>query len=308
MGENAWRKELAGLFPAARFAEPLSKHTTFRIGGPADAYVEAQDVGDLKTLYRFAKSRQVPIFLIGWGSNLLVRDGGVRGIVLRLRGEFEKIRILGKKVWAGAGVRLPQLVLRCAAQGLSGAEPLVGVPGSVGGALVMNAGTREGEIGDLVREVEFFDRKDLKSRRLSRGQLRFHYRRSNLEGKVLLGAVLELKAGDKVDIIRHVRENQLKRLRTQPIHSFNVGSVFKNPPHHFVAKLIEEAGLKGRVLGGARISPKHANFIENYKHARACDVLGLVELARAEVHKRTGIDLELEMKVVGEETPCSPAT
>lgn len=305
MSAPAWRAQLARIFPDALFDEPMSKHTTFRIGGPADAYVAVRDEEGLAALHRFAREKRLPVFALGWGSNLLVRDGGIRGIVLRLRGEFEKVRFPAPGlVRAGAGVRIPQLVVRCAAKGLAGTEPLVGVPGTVGGALVMNAGTREGEIGDLVREVEVLGEDGLAVERLPRERVRFEYRASSLAGRLVLGATLELKGGDKGDIIRRVKENQLKRLRTQPIHTYNVGSVFKNPPGRFVAQLIEQAGLKGRESGGARVSPMHANFIENHRKARAADVLRLVDLIREDVLRRHGVELELEMKVVGEETSC----
>lgn len=299
-----WKAVLARGFPSARFDEPMSRHTTFRIGGPADAYVPARDAGEVERLYRFARREGVPVFVLGWGSNLLVLDGGIRGIVLRLRGEFEKIRFPGERlVRAGAGVRLPALVTRCASRSLAGTEPLIGVPGTVGGALAMNAGTREGEIGDLVREVEVFDPGCLRTLVLPRASIEFRYRWSSLQGSLALGVLLELKAGDKGDIMARVRDFQSRRKKTQPIHAYNVGSIFKNPPGHFAAKLIEEAGLKGKAVGGARISPLHANFIENDKGASSSDVLSLVEFARSQVRGRRGLELELEMKVVGEEAP-----
>jgi len=296
-----WRDGLRSLFPDAKFDEPLKKYTTFKIGGPADAFVVAKTLDDLVRLFGFARSRRLPVFLIGWGSNLLVLDGGIRGVVLQLKGDFDRVEFFGEGcVRAGAAVRLPNLVLRCAQRGLAGSEPLVGVPGTVGGALVMNAGTRDGEIGDLVRSIEYFDPETLSVRRLTRSRIRFQYRRSSLGGKFLVSTELELKAGDKVDIIGRVKKYQQIRLKTQPVHSYNVGSTFKNPPGLFVARLIEEAGLKGTEFGGARVSLKHANFFENDRRATASDVLGLVDLVRREILERRGVKLELEMKVVGE--------
>jgi len=310
MTPSGWKKELARALPQARWEEPLAPHTTFRIGGPAECYVEAERPEDLAALFGVTRPGGVPVFMLGWGSNLLVLDGGVRGVVLRLKGGFDRLRRLeGRGVWAGAAVRLPRLVSYCAAHDLAGSEPLVGVPGTVGGALVMNAGTRQGEIGGLVREVELFDTERLASALKKGSELGFGYRRSELEGSVVTGVSLELNPGDKVDILRRVQELQAQRLRTQPVHTYNVGSVFKNPPGRFVAQLIEEAGLKGTSLGGARISPKHANFIENHRGATAADVLGLVEQARRAVRLRHGVELELEMKIVGEPLPAagSPA-
>jgi len=299
--KQGWCSDLRKLFPDAKFNEPLRRHTTFRIGGPADALVTAKSSDDLVRLFKFSRSRRIPIFFLGFGSNLLIQDGGIRGIVLKLKGDFDKIAFLGEgRVRAGSAVRLPNLVLRCADKGLAGSEPLVGVPGCVGGALVMNAGTRDGEIGDLVRWVEVFDAKTLKVKRLTKSRIRFRYRKSSLGRSLVLSTELELKVGSKVDIIQRVRNFQQIRLKTQPVHSFNVGSIFKNPPGHFVAKLIQEAGLKGLENGGARVSPKHANFFENDRRASASDVLGLVKTVREAVRQRAGVELELEMKVVGE--------
>ncbi|MBI3551480.1 MAG: UDP-N-acetylmuramate dehydrogenase [Elusimicrobia bacterium] len=296
-----WRKKIKDALPAAKLDEPLARYTTFRIGGPADCFVELKDAKELATLMRLAKDLKQPVLFIGFGSNLLVRDGGVRGIVARLRGEFEGIEFLdGERVRAGAAVRVPQFVTACAEMGLCGDEPLVGIPGTIGGALVMNAGTREGEIGPLVVEVEAFDPESLSATKIMAKELEFQYRRSNLEGRVVLGCVLQLKRGDKVDIMKRVQEYQQKRLQTQPIHTYNVGSTFKNPPGKFVAQLIEKAGLKGKSVGGARVSPLHANFIENFAKASASDVLELVSLVQKTVKNSLGLDLELEMKVVGE--------
>jgi len=296
-----WRREIEKALPAAKRDEPLSRYTTFRIGGPADCFVDVAGAAELATLMRLAREAGQPVMFIGFGSNLLVRDGGVRGIVARLRGDFEKLEFLeGGRVRAGAAVRVPFLVTACAEKGLCGDESLVGVPGTVGGALVMNAGTRDGEIGPLVAEVEVFDPGASAAAKISLADLRFEYRKSNLEGRIVLGCVLQLKRGDKVDIMKRVQAYQQKRLQTQPIHTYNVGSTFKNPPGKFVAHLIEAAGLKGTSKVGARISPMHANFIENFADAKAADVLALAGLVTDKIRELHGIDLELEMKVVGE--------
>jgi UDP-N-acetylmuramate dehydrogenase len=231
-----------------------------------------------------------------------VRDGGVRGVVIRLCGEFERIEFLERdRVHAGAAVRVPQLVSQCAERGLGGDESLVGIPGTVGGALVMNAGTREGEIGALVESVDVLDPDQKETKSLPRSELEFSYRASNLQGRVVVGATLQLKPGDKRVIMGRVQQFQQKRRQTQPIHTFNVGSTFKNPPGRFAAQLIEEVGLKGLTCGGARISPMHANFIENFSGAKASDVLTLVDRVRAKVRQDRGVELELEMKVIGED-------
>ena len=295
-----WIAELerVGLSPLRN--EPLAKHTSFKIGGPADAYVTASTRAQASAALKIAHAAKVPVFFLGWGSNLLVRDGGVRGLVLALGGEFEKLEFPGPElVRAGAAARVPQLVVSCAERGLTGLEPIVGVPGVVGGALVMNAGTRDGEIGPFVEEVETLDA-DGKPRTLVRGALIFNYRSSNLGNSLILSALLRLKRGVKADIMAVVARQQQKRLQTQPIHTFNVGSTFKNPPGRFAAQMIEQLGLKGHAVGGARVSPMHANFIENFAGAKASDVLALVDLISERVLAASGVKLELEMRVVGE--------
>ncbi len=295
-----WIAELerVGLSPLRN--EPLAKHTSFKIGGPADAYVTASTRAQASAALKIAHAAKVPVFFLGWGSNLLVRDGGVRGLVLALGGEFEKLEFPGPElVRAGAAARVPQLVVSCAERGLTGLEPIVGVPGVVGGALVMNAGTRDGEIGPFVEEVETLDA-DGKPRTLVRGALIFNYRSSNLGNSLILSALLRLKRGVKADIMAVVARQQQKRLQTQPIHTFNVGSTFKNPPGRFAAQMIEQLGLKGHAVGGARVSPMHANFIENFAGAKASDVLALVDLISERVRAASGVKLELEMRIVGE--------
>lgn len=296
-----WREELRTAVPRTRFDEPLSRYTTFKIGGPADAFVDAHNTHDVLSVLRVVRAANVPFFVLGWGSNLLVRDRGVRGIVLRLAGEFSSVDFLdGSRVRAGAAVRVPQLVVACAEHGLSGLEPIVGVPGSVGGALAMNAGTRDGEIGPLVLEVEAADPEALILRKLTKPELAFSYREGPLKNLVALSCLLQLKPGVKGDIMAVVARYQQKRQQTQPIHTYNVGSTFKNPPGRFAAQMIEQLGLKGHAIGGARVSPLHANFIENFAGAKASDVLALVDLIRERARAIFGVGLELEMQVVGE--------
>lgn len=296
-----WRAAFKEACPRARLDEPLAPFTTFKIGGPADAFVDAGTPDEVLAVLRAARDAGQPVFILGWGSNLLVRDRGVRGVVLRLDGEFARVSFPGGgKVRSGAAVRVPQLVVSCAEKGLAGLEPIVGVPGTVGGALAMNAGTRDGEIGALTTEIEAVDPKTLSLVRLVEPALAFSYRHGPLEGLVALSCVLQLKPGDKADIMALVARYQQKRLQTQPIHTYNVGSTFKNPPGRFAAQMIEQLGLKGHAVGGARVSPMHANFIENFAGAKASDVLALVDLIRERARATFGVGLELEMRVVGE--------
>ena len=301
MSSGDWRAALKASVPGARFDEPLARYTTFKIGGPADAFVDAHNISEVMSVLRVARDAGVSLFILGWGSNVLVRDRGIRGIVLRLAGEFSSVQFLeGGRVRAGSAVRVPQLVVACAERGLSGLEPIVGVPGSVGGALAMNAGTRDGEIGPLVEEVEAVDPEALILRKLTKPELAFSYREGPLKDLVALSVLLQLKPGVKGDIMTVVARYQQKRQQTQPIHTFNVGSTFKNPPGRFAAQMIEQLGLKGHAIGGARVSPLHANFIENFAGAKASDVLALVDLIRERAREIFGVGLELEMRVVGE--------
>jgi UDP-N-acetylmuramate dehydrogenase len=236
---------------------------------------------------------------IGNGSNLLVADGGVRGVVARLRGDFEALSFEGERVAAGAAVFLPALARQCAERGLAGAEGLMGIPGTVGGGLMTNAGTSEGALGDVVEWVEVLGPDG--DFHTPRGpELVFTYRHSNLAGRWVASVGLKLRRGDGTGIMARARRLLDRRAATQPLGAFNCGSVFKNPPGDFAARLIETAGLKGRVLGGARVSPKHANFIENTGRATARDVMDLIRLIRHTVYDAHGVRLELEVWPVGE--------
>ncbi len=278
--------------------EPLSKHTTLGIGGPAEWYAEAGSVLHLKSLLQFAKSKKASVFLLGAGSNLLVSDLGIAGLVIRMRGEFENFNFSGASVRAGAGVFLPTLVKACAERGLSGAEALVGVPGTVGGGLIMNCGTPELWLGTLTESVEALnDSGALET--IAAGKINFKYRSSSLGGKIICFATLKLAPGLKGHIQKKIQEYLSKRLQTQPIGTLNVGSIFKNPEGHYAAQLIEKAGLKGHKMGAAQISLKHANFFVNAGGATANDFKSLVDLAQKTVKEKFGIDLEPEIKMVG---------
>lgn len=292
--------DLQRLFPNAKGREPLSRHTTWGIGGPADYYVEVENRDALDRLVTWAGDHGIPLWPIGQGSNLLVGDRGIRGIVTRLRGDFETFRFEdGARVNAGAGVLLPQLSRACAERGLSGAEPFAGIPGTLGGGLMTNAGTPEGDLGSLVEEVLTLDAEG-RERLLSGKDLRFGYRRSNLTDHWVLSARLKLRPGDRNDILASVEKQRMRRAERQPLGTKNCGSVFKNPPGDHAARLIEAAGLKGTRVGDARISPKHANFIENVGHASAADVHALLALVQKTVREKSGVDLELEVWPVGD--------
>lgn len=293
-------EELKTLAPLVRPAEPLARHSTFGIGGPADFYVEIKTAEQMRNLFLWTKKQRLPIFPIGQGSNLLVSDKGIRGVVVRLRGEFEEVAFDGERVIAGAGVTLPWLAKYCAEQSLAGAEPFAGVPGTVGGALMTNAGTPEGDIGSLVEEIHLLDEEG-QPRSLTKKQIHFSYRHSDLHGKFVLKARLKLRRGNKNDIMAAIQHQLDRRAKTQPLGTYNVGSIFKNPPGDFAARLVEAAGLKGLREGGAQVSPRHANFIVNAERATAQDVRRLIEKIRRTVREKFGVPLELEIWLVGEE-------
>jgi UDP-N-acetylmuramate dehydrogenase len=295
-------KELKG---ELHFNEPLARYTSIKIGGPADALFFPLDIEDLARAVRFCGSHEIPYFVMGQGSNLLVRDGGVRGLVIRLHRclntfKVEKEEGQNQIIFAEAGLSLPKLVEYSRQNGLTGIESLYGIPGSIGGAILMNAGTREGELGERVIDLTVMDSDgDLKT--YSRERLHFEYRALKIpRSEIALSVRLKLKKSDSKKVSEKIEFFQKRRFETQPLDQSNLGSVFKNPPKRFAAELIEELGLKGVRFGGARISEKHSNWIVNEGGASAQDVAVLIDLVRDKVKEATGIRLETEVKIVGE--------
>jgi UDP-N-acetylmuramate dehydrogenase len=289
--------------------EPMSRHTSFGIGGPADVFACPLDRDDLISLLQQIKTQQLPYFIIGGGTNLLVRDGGFRGVAISLRlmnaiTIEQKYRSIGGSfitVAAEAGAGLAGLLIFAAQQGLTGLEFAVGIPGTVGGAVCMNAGTALGEMSDVVESVVLISPEgDLVPR--NKEELGFGYRTSLIpEGHVVLEARVALRRDDKTKI-RELYKKQLDaRKALQPSGLPNAGSMFKNPLEESAGRLIEAAGLKGRKVGGAQISDKHANWIVNLGKAKAADVLGLMEIIRQKVLEVHRVRLEPEIKVIGED-------
>lgn len=299
-----WRDRLAALLPPGRVStdEPMAKHTTFRIGGPADALVTPHNNDELKRVIRFAAEEGLPAMVIGRGSNLLVRDGGIRGMVIKMSGGFVEVKAEGSRLTAGAGVQLVTLARKAAALELTGLEFASGIPGSLGGALVMNAGAYDGEMKDVVEWVDVMDSGG-RVKQLTAGEMGFSYRHSGLQetGDVALRAGLVLKPGEPQAIEARMKELAERRQTKQPLTLPSAGSVFRRPPGHYAGPLIEESGLKGTRVGGAEVSTLHANFIVNAGGATAADVLGLIEHVRQTVHARSGVWLEPEVRVVGED-------
>lgn len=291
--------EISQITSNLKINEPLKNHTTFRVGGPAAYFAETANINELQKLYRFAIGRKLPFLVIGSGSNLLFGDKGFDGIVVRLTGDFCAHRLHKETVYAGAGVRTAVLVNDCAENELSGLEGLAGIPGTLGGALIGNAGTSGGWIEDAVKSVEVLSPAG-RVRMIPREKIKFFYRGSNLEGKLVLGAVLHLKKAPKNDIVNNIEKLLRRRNETQPTGTWNAGSVFKNPPEDSAGRLIDACGLKGLKFGGAEISEKHANFIINKDNAKSSDVKALIAAVRHKVKEKFGVELDLEIKLAGQ--------
>jgi UDP-N-acetylmuramate dehydrogenase len=283
-----------------RFDEPMSRHTSFRIGGPADLLVIPADESDLQNLLAGIDKARIPYMVLGNGTNLLALDGGIRGVVIKMTAGFRQTEKKENTLRVGAGYVLPRLVEGSAEMGLAGLEWGVGIPGSVGGALVMNAGAYGGQMSDIVKKVWGYapsgDRLTLRA-----GQINFGYRHSEYpEGFVIAGAELEMKPGRKRAIKDAMERWMGKRQRNQPLSLPSAGCIFKNPANDSARRLIGVAGLKGKKIGGAKVSSKHANFIVNDGGAQAADVLKLIDLIRERTYKTVGIELTPEVKTVGE--------
>jgi UDP-N-acetylmuramate dehydrogenase len=278
-------------------AEPLAQYTSFRIGGPADFYLEPVDKFDLIEVVRFFKKFDYRFMIIGKGSNLLISDSGFRGAAINLEEGLGRVSLESDYVVADAGVRLSKFVDFCIQHEKTGVEMLAGIPGTIGGAVIMNAGAYGGEISNHLVEVEIY--RDDMIQKIKKEQAGFSYRRSGFARDVILNASFKLPQGNQTELLQRRRELLLKRNQSQPLNLPNSGSMFKNPQGAFAAKLVEEAGLKGRQIGQAQISERHGNFIVNHGGASANNVLDLVKLARKKVFERTGITLELEVKLIG---------
>lgn len=277
--------------------EPMSKYTWMRVGGPADYYVEPADKQDLAEIVKYFQANNYPFFMLGRGSNIIVSDDGVRCAVINLETTLANVRMEGDLVIAEAGVHLPKFVDFCIQHELAGVEMLAGIPASIGGAVVMNAGAHGGETADHIVEVEVLRAGTIQV--IRKEHAGFAYRTSGFANDVVLSASFRLQKGDKEEMGRRRRELILKRNATQPLTLPNSGSMFKNPAGMYAAKLIEQAGLKGKRIGNAQISEKHANFIVNLGDAKALDVVMLVDLVRRTVHQNSGVLLELEVKLIG---------
>lgn len=287
----------SGFEKILRQQEPLARHTWFQLGGPAEYFAEPNSVEELAALVRRCREAQVPVRLLGGGSNILVRDEGVAGVVIHLSAPaFTDITVAGQVVSAGGGAKLGHVISAAVREGLAGLETLVGIPGTLGGALHGNAGSRGGDIGQwacratvMDRTGEIFDRE--------REELVFAYRQSSLDELVILGAQFRLERDDPDDLTKRMQKQWIVKKAAQPLSHQSAGCIFKNPRGMSAGMLIDQAGLKGTRVGQAEVSDRHANFIVAAPGATSRDVLELIQLVKNHVQERLGIELETEIEV-----------
>ena len=280
----------------------MKDHTTFRIGGPADILVMPASVSEIMQIMEWVRERSMPYLVIGEGSNLLVRDGGFRGLVIKLGDSFNKVEFSGIEVKAQAGIKVSQLAAMAADKGLGGLEFAEGIPGSLGGAVYMNAGAYGGEFSQVVKEAAVLNDAG-ETILMDRSDLEFGYRSSSIQryGYTVLEVTLMLHPRESHLIKERMQELSRQRKERQPLEFPSAGSTFKRPPGRFVGPMIDELGLKGFRVGDAEVSTKHAGFIINRGQATARDVLALVSLIKQRVKAEYGIELETEFLIVGED-------
>ncbi len=299
--ERDYKKWASGLIGGrVLFDAPMRKFTSMQVGGPADSLFFPRNVEELKKVVRHARRRKIPFLILGRGTNLVVRDRGIRGWVISLTRGMRKIQMDGEVVEAEAGLLLQRLVQFSIRKGLTGLEPFFGIPGTVGGGVAMNAGAWGAELKDVLLSVTLM-REDGEIVEKSRSKLRFSYRGLTIPSSwIILKGRFGLKTGQKEEILDRVKSYSEMRKKRQPLDYPSAGSVFKNPKEGPAGKWIEEAGLKGFQMGRAMVSERHANFIINLGKAKAEEIIRLVELVEKKIYEEKGISLEREVKVVGE--------
>lgn len=282
--------------------EPMSRHTTFRVGGPADFFVTPKAKEEVRDVICICKEAGMPYYIIGNGSNLLVSDEGYRGVIVQIYKEMNEVKVEGDLVKAQAGALLSGIAAKALGAELSGFEFASGIPGTIGGACVMNAGAYGGEMKDVLESVTVLTGEG-KIIELGRNELELGYRTSVIakKGYIVLGAVLKLERGDGEKIKTYMDELKEKRVTKQPLEYPSAGSTFKRPEGYFAGKLIEDAGLRGFQVGGAQVSEKHCGFVINRDHATAADIMELMRQVQIRVKENSGVDLEPEVKRLGDE-------
>lgn len=282
--------------------EPMKKHISFKVGGPADFLLNPKTEVELSNIVKFADEKNIPFIVIGNGSNLLVKDGGIRGIVIELSDNFNNYEVKGNVLKAQSGALLSILGRYALKNSLTGLEFAAGIPGTLGGALAMNAGAYGGEMKQVVKSVKLMDRKG-NIFELSNEEMKFEYRRSILTTKdyIVLSAIIELQSGNPDEIKETMVDYANRRSTKQPLNFPSAGSTFKRPEGYFAAKLIDDCGLRGLSLRGAQVSDKHCGFVINPGEATAKDILDLIFIVKSTVNAKFGIMLEEEVKILGED-------
>ena len=284
--------------------EPMSRHTTFRTGGPARWFCPVSSVSDIRAVIDFAREQDKPLYVIGRGSNLLVSDKGIDGVVMEVADGFRDIRVDGERIIAEAGASLSAVAARARDAGLAGMAFASGIPGTLGGGISMNAGAYGGEMKDIVENVQVLDLSDPKNeiRTFSNEELHFSYRNSRChkEPLLILGATLKLIPGNREEIAEEMRELNSRRREKQPLEYPSAGSTFKRPEGHFAGKLIQDAGLRGYSVGDAAVSEKHCGFVINKGNATSDDIYRLIRHVEEEVKRAFGVQLETEVRLLGE--------
>jgi len=288
-----------------KFDEPMSKHTTLKIGGIADVLVVVESIEDIISTLNFAKEKNINVTVIGNGSKLLVLDGGIRGIVMKIGPKFNSVEVSDEYITAMAGVTLPYLSGVAKKYSLTGLEFACGIPGALGGAIYQNAGAYGSEMANVVEEVTYID-EQLNIHTVRVDELQFGYRTSlfkqNSDKKnIVISVKLKLQKGEIKEIEEKMEYNSKQRKEKQPLEYPSAGSTFKRPEGHFVGKLIDDAGLKGKRIGGAEISTKHSGFIVNVDNAKASDVVALINLVKDEIYAKFNVKLQEEIIIMGDE-------
>lgn len=283
--------------------EPMKNYLSFKVGGPADLLVMPDDADELIHAVGICKEEGIPYYVIGKGSNVIVRDGGFRGVIIMISPNVSEVRVDGRFVYAEAGVSLADVAKEAADNSLTGMEFAAGIPGSLGGGVFMNAGAYDGDMSGIVESADVFDPEAGRVVTLNKEQLAFGYRTSAIQGtsRIILAAKLKLSQGDKESIKAKMEDFNNRRNDKQPLDLPSAGSTFKRPEGYFAGKLIQDCNLQGTSLGGAKVSEKHAGFVVNTGDARAEDIINLIAIVQAVVLSQKGVSLEREVRIIGED-------
>ncbi len=280
--------------------EPMKNHTTFKVGGPADIVIIPQNEDELIESVKICRENNIEFLIMGNGSNLLIRDGGIRGVVIKINEGFNKIKIDGNKIYCEAGALLSLTSRKALKESLKGLEFAFGIPGTIGGAVTMNAGAYNGEMKDVVSKVRVLDSENI-IKEYTNEEMNFRYRNSKVldDDLIVLGVELDLEKGIKSEIEDRMKELTYKRTSKQPLELPSGGSTFKRPEGYFAGKLIDDSGLRGLKYGGAQVSEKHCGFIVNFNNAKCRDILELIKVVQKVVKDNFNVELETEIRLLG---------